>query len=211
MKVSEIFSSIQGESSYAGLPCTFVRLSGCNLRCGYCDTKYAYDDGVEMQRDEIRRRVKLSGIPLVEVTGGEPLYQTGTPMLITELLNDGYKLLVETNGSISIRGLDSRAVIILDMKTPASGMSAKMDLSNFGFLKPSDEIKFVICSRDDYDWAKKVVSDHKLTVICTVLFSPAYGIIDPAHLAGWIVEDRLNIRFNLQIHKYIFGSDKRGV
>jgi 7-carboxy-7-deazaguanine synthase len=212
LKVCEIFTSIQGESTYAGLPCTFVRLAGCNLRCCYCDTQYSYGNGIEMIPGDIISRVRLAGVALVEITGGEPLLQKEETRLLTaDLLEEGYQVLIETNGSCSIQGIDKRAVIILDVKTPGSGMSAAMDFSNFDRLKPSDEIKFVICDRTDYDWSKDVVAQYGLTDKAKVLFSPALGMIAPAHLAKWIVDDRLQVRLNVQIHKYIFGPDERGV
>ena len=212
MKVCEIFTSIQGESTYAGLPCTFVRLAGCNLRCIYCDTQYSYDGGSEMTIGEIISHVKGAGVKLVEITGGEPLVQKDDTLALTmELLDQGYEVLIETNGSISIQGIDKRAVIILDVKTPGSRMSEEMDFSNFDHLKPSDEIKFVICDRADYDWSRKMITKFRLTEKAKVLFSPALGMLHPRELAKWIVQDRLDVRFNLQIHKYIFGTDERGV
>src|SRR5512139_292363 len=150
LRVCEIFTSIQGESTYAGLPCTFVRLTGCNLRCTYCDTQYSYDNGIEMTLTDIIGRVRHAGIKLVEITGGEPLLQREETLLLTRaLLDEGYEVLIETNGSRSIRDIDKRAVIILDVKTHGSGMSEEMDFSNFALLKPSDEVKFVICDRAD--------------------------------------------------------------
>ncbi len=211
MKVCEIFTSIQGESSYAGLPCTFVRLVGCNLRCVYCDTQYAYGNGFDMSVEEVISHVKLVSVNLVEITGGEPLLQDETLHLIRNLLNEGYEALIETNGALSIKDIDSRAVIIMDVKTPGSCMSSEMDYSNFEYIKPSDEIKFVICSREDYDWSKKIISDHKLKGRCKILFSPALGMVVPANLARWIVEDRLDVRLNIQIHKYIFDPGERMV
>jgi 7-carboxy-7-deazaguanine synthase len=212
MKICEIFTSIQGESTFAGRPCTFIRLSGCNLRCGYCDTKYSYDEGVEMPHKEIMDRVISAGVALVEITGGEPLLQgKDANSLIGELLDRGYEVLVETNGSISIAGLDKRATVILDMKTPCSGMSHKMDMTNLEYIKRTDEVKFVVCSREDYEWSKKIVSHYGLQGRCEVLFSPAFGRLQPRELAGWIIEDRLRVRLNIQLHKYIFEPLERGV
>lgn len=211
MKVCEIFTSIQGESSYAGLPCTFVRLAGCNLRCIYCDTRYSHEEGSEMFVDEIMSRIKSAGVDLVEVTGGEPLLQKETPLLIKALLDAGHTVLIETNGSMGIKELDRRAVIILDVKTPGSGMSGETDFSNFDFIKPSDEIKFVICNRDDYEWSKEILFRHKLRGKGKILFSAAIGMLAPSDLARWIIEDRLDVRLNVQIHKYIFGPDERAV
>jgi 7-carboxy-7-deazaguanine synthase len=212
MKVCELFTSIQGESTYSGLPCVFVRLTGCNLRCSYCDTQYSYEGGVEMTVADIVDRVKEAGVGLVEVTGGEPLLQGGeTTSLIGRLLDEGYEVLVETNGSRSVRDIDRRAVIILDVKTPGSGMSGEMDFSNFEHIKPSDEIKFVICDRGDYDWSRKLISEHKLKGRCTLLFSAAIGSLTPRRLAEWVLEDGLDVRLNVQIQKYIFGPDEKGV
>ena len=211
MKICEIFTSIQGESSYAGLPCTFIRLTGCNLRCTYCDTRYSYDEGSERSAAEILDVVRDSGVKLVEITGGEPLLQEDVYALIERLLDGGYTVLVETNGSVSIRKIDRRAVLILDIKTPGSGMSGEMDFSNLAHLKQSDEIKFVLTGRADYDWAKEIMSKYALGERCHVLFSPAFGNLSPEQLAGWILEDRLDVRLNLQLHTYIFGPGRKGV
>jgi len=212
MKICEIFTSIQGESTFAGLPCTFVRLSGCNLRCVYCDTKYSYDEGIEMEISDIVQRVDSAGVRLVEITGGEPMLQgEETIALIRELLDKGYEVLVETNGSMNISGLDKRATIILDMKTPCSAMSDKMDLANLEIIKNSDEVKFVICSRADYEWSKEIILQYGLEKRCKVLFSPGFGMLQPRDLAAWIIEDRLQVRLNIQIHKYIFDPGERGV
>ena len=212
MKVCEIFTSIQGESTYMGLPCTFVRLTGCNLRCVYCDTEYAFEEGIEMSIDDIVSHVKLVGVNLVEITGGEPLLQgNDTIALIRALLEEGLEVLVETNGSLGVGEVDRRAVLILDVKTPSSGMSGEINYANFDYLKPSDEIKFVICDRSDYDWSREIVAKFRLRDRAKVLFSPALGMLPPRQLAKWIVEDRLEVRLNVQIHKYIFGPDERGV
>lgn len=212
MKVCEIFTSIQGESTYAGLPCTFVRLAGCNLRCLYCDTQYSYGNGIEMTVGDVIGHVRQAGVKLVEITGGEPLLQKEETLLLTrDLLGGGYYVLIETNGSRSIQGIDEGAVIILDVKTPGSRMSEEMDFSNFDHLKSTDEIKFVICGMSDYDWAKDVVAKYGLRDKAKVLFSPALGLITPAQLAKWILDDKLEVRLNIQIHKYIFGPDERGV
>src|SRR4030043_1665741 len=208
MKVCEIFSSIQGESSFAGIPCTFIRLTGCNLRCSYCDTSYAYYEGQELTVDEIIREVQRTGINLVEITGGEPLLQNEAHLLIKRLIDEGYKVLVETNESQDIKKIDKKAIVILDIKTPGSGMSKEMDFSNLNFIKSSDEIKFVITNREDYEWSKETIQKHKLLGKCHLLFSPAFGILPPENLARWMIDDRLKIRLNLQIHKYIFSSEQ---
>lgn len=208
MKVCEIFKSIQGESSYAGMPCLFIRLTGCNLRCKYCDTKYAYFEGEELSEEKIVSEVHHAGINLVEITGGEPLLQKEVYHLIKTLLDEGYKVLIETNGSISIKDIDKRAVIILDIKTPGSGMNKEMKLSNLDYIKKIDEIKFVITDRIDYEWSKGIIHQYKLKDRCHILISPAYGILQPEELAKWILGDALEVRLNLQIHKYIFNSGK---
>jgi 7-carboxy-7-deazaguanine synthase len=219
MKVCEIFKSIQGESSHAGLPCVFVRLTGCNLRCRYCDTTYAYDEGDEMTLDEIIVKVKGFGGRLVEVTGGEPLMQhEGALELVDRLVYEGMRVLVETNGSLDIAWLHKSAVIIMDLKTPSSGVSDRMRFSNIECLKPFDEVKFVIADRADYEWSKKTVERYFLTERCGVLFSPVNidaggrtpGALALDVLAKWMILDNLDVRLNIQLHKYIFG-DRRGV
>lgn len=207
MKVCEIFTSIQGESSYTGMPCTFIRMTGCNLRCSYCDTQYAYDEGRELSEDQIMREVKRSGINLVEITGGEPLLQSKVFLLIKRLLDEGYTVLVETNGSVSIKEIDKRAIVILDIKTPGSGMSNKMDLTNLDHIKHIDEIKFVITDRMDYEWSRGIIHTYNLIKKCHLLLSPAHGILPPEKIAQWMLEDKLEARLNLQLHKYIQGSD----
>jgi 7-carboxy-7-deazaguanine synthase len=211
VKICEIFTSIQGESSYAGLPCTFIRLTGCNLRCTYCDTTYAYTEGSERSVEEVADFVRDRGVKLVEITGGEPLLQEDVHPLIERLLNSGYTVLVETNGSMNIREIDRRAVLILDIKTPGSGMSGEMDFSNLAHLKQTDEVKFVLTGRADYEWAKEVMSRYALGEKCHVLLSPVFGTLSPEKLAGWILEDGLVVRLNLQLHAYIFGPGKKGV
>jgi 7-carboxy-7-deazaguanine synthase len=211
MKVCEIFTSIQGETCYAGLPCTFVRLTGCNLRCTYCDTTYAYEEGTELSEDDIIAQVSDSGIDLVEITGGEPLLQKDVHSLIRRLIETGRRVLVETNGSLGIQNVDRRAVIILDLKTPGSGMHGQMNLSNLSEIKEADEIKFVITDRNDYDWSVDIIRKHDLLNRCRILLSPAYGMLHPSDLAGWILKDKIPVRLNIQIHKYIFGQDRRGV
>jgi len=212
VKVCEIFTSIQGESTHAGMLCTFIRLSGCNLRCSYCDTKYAYDEGAELSIENVLERIEEATIRLVEITGGEPLLQTDeTAGLTTLLLDSGYNVLIETNGTLPIESIDGRAIMIMDVKTPASGMSTKNNFANFEYLKKVDEVKFVICDRNDYIWAKKIVLEYGLPKRCTVLFSPAFGSLEPRKLVEWILEDRVDVRLNLQLHKYIFGPDERRV
>jgi 7-carboxy-7-deazaguanine synthase len=185
-------------------------MTGCNLRCAYCDTQYAYDQGEECSVDSIINEVKNAGTQLVEITGGEPLLQKGAEALIKRLLDEGFDVLVETNGSLSIKDIDQRAIIILDIKTPGSGMADKMDFSNIDYIKMDDEIKFVITNKGDYEWTKDIMSKYALADKSHVLLSPAYGMLDPQDLIRWMIEDKLNARLNLQFHKYIFGPDTRG-
>jgi 7-carboxy-7-deazaguanine synthase len=213
LKVNEIFYSIQGESTYAGKPCVFIRLTGCNLRCSYCDTKYAYYDGEKLDIHEIINKVALYGCPLVEVTGGEPLLQEETPYLISQLLGKGYKVLIETNGSHDISRVDGRSVRIVDIKCPSSGEKDRNDLTNLNRLRDEDELKFVIGGREDYDYAKDILSliGHGSSGKIAVHFSPSFGRMEPKELAGWILHDRLNVRLHLQLHKYIWPPGQRGV
>jgi 7-carboxy-7-deazaguanine synthase len=211
LKVCEIFTSIQGETTHSGLPCTFVRFTGCNLRCSYCDTVYAYDEGREYSDEEILAEVSNRDAGLVAVTGGEPLLQAGVPRLVSRLIGGGYKVLVETNGTLSIKDIDPGATVVMDIKAPGSGMSGRTDLGNLGLLKPSDEVKFVLTDRWDYEWAREFIMRHGLDNKCIVLLSPAYGVLKPDELAEWMLKDRLRARLNLQLHKYLFGPDKRGV
>lgn len=210
LKVNEIFKSIQGESTYAGLPCTFVRLAGCNLRCTYCDTNYAYYEGKEISDEDIIAKIDEYGVKCVEFTGGEPMLQEETPNLIKTLLDKGYNVLIETNGSICIGCLDKRLNIIMDYKTPKSGMSERMRPKNFEFLKPTDQIKFVLMDESDYIWAKDIILENKLTdKFEHVLMSPAYGELSPKDLVEWVLKDDLHVRVQLQIHKYIWAPDER--
>lgn len=213
LKVNEIFFSIQGESTYAGRPCVFVRLTGCNLRCSYCDTVYAYHEGTLMETEEIVEKVSDYGCSLVEITGGEPLLQKETPELITALLDREYKVLLETNGSKNIGIVDRRCVRIIDVKCPSSGEEKNNDFKNLEKLNPGDEVKFVIADRLDYDYARDIldrVPDNKKSGV-SVHFSPCFSKINPDELASWILDDKLNVRLNLQLHKYIWPPDRRGV
>jgi len=211
MKVCEIFTSIQGESTHAGRLCTFIRLTGCNLSCIYCDTTYAYDEGVEYSLDELMKEVAMKAVNLVEITGGEPLLQVESITLIRRLLDEGYEVLVETNGSIPIKDIDKRATVILDIKTPGSTMSEKMELDNLEHLKPKDEVKFVLNDRADYEWARSFMYEYALYDKCNVLMSPVFKVLDAEKLSSWIIEDRLDVRLNLQLHKYVFGPERRAV
>jgi 7-carboxy-7-deazaguanine synthase len=211
LTVNEIFYSIQGESSYMGLPCVFVRLTGCNLRCRWCDTEYAFYEGKNMALEEILLRVKSFGCRLVEVTGGEPLAQEGVHVLMRRLCDDGYTVLLETSGSISIATVDPRVRRIVDIKCPDSGMEKHNLWDNIVHLKPTDEIKFVVGSREDFEWAAAVLRTHALTAKCPVLMSPVFGKVQPIELAQWILDERLDVRFQLQMHKYIWEPATRGV
>jgi 7-carboxy-7-deazaguanine synthase len=210
--VNEIFYSIQGESSYSGCPCVFVRLTGCNLRCSYCDTQYAYEDGESLEVPEILERVKAHRCHLVEVTGGEPLIQEETPLLVSRLLQEGFTVLLETNGSLDIGRVDPRCVRVVDIKCPSSGQMDCNDLRNLDRLSDRDELKFVIGARDDYEYAKHVLGRMRYPIGAgRVNFSPVFGGLDSRILAAWILEDHLEVRLNLQLHKIIWGSEQRGV
>jgi 7-carboxy-7-deazaguanine synthase len=211
IQVNEIFLSIQGESSFAGLPCVFVRLTGCNLRCRYCDTTFAYDEGTFMEIAEIMQAVRSFGTKLVEVTGGEPLLQEEAHRLLSALLSENYRVLLETNGSIDLSRVDPRVVKIVDIKCPGSGESERMRWENIGCLREEDEVKFVLTSRADYEWAKGKLEEMDLAGRCKVLFSPAYGFLAGEPLAEWILADRLPVRLQLQLQKILWGPGCRGV
>ena len=211
MKINEIFKSIQGESTYSGSPCTFVRLSGCNLRCSYCDTTYAYEEGEDLTPEEVLTKVQELACPLVEVTGGEPLLQKEVYPLIAKLLERDYSVLLETNGSLDIAPVDPRVIRIMDIKCPDSGMSGRMDWENIERLRENDEVKFVLSSRNDYHWAKAIISQYDLEKKVTVLLPPAFGRLEPGTLAAWIIYDRLTVRLQLQLQKYLRPSGVRKV
>jgi 7-carboxy-7-deazaguanine synthase len=212
LKINEIFYSIQGESTSAGLPCVFVRLTFCNLRCVYCDTEYAFYEGRDMEVDDICLEVSNYGCKLVEITGGEPLMQEEVHVLMQKLCDNGFEVMIETGGSLPIENVDKRAKIIMDIKTPYSKMENKNRYENINFLKPIDEVKFVIGSREDYEWSKAIVEKHNLTKkVNQVLFSPVFEQIENIHLAEWILKDKLSVRFQLQMHKYIWHPETRGV
>ena len=211
IEICELFYSIQGESSYAGYPCFFIRFAGCNLRCSYCDTRYAYEGehqsySVELILAEMER---YPGV-LVEITGGEPLQQQGVYPLMTGLLAAGRTVLLETNGSLSLEAVPRAVVKIMDVKCPGSSMHGKMNFDNFAFLNPQDEIKFVISSREDYKWAGKLVSSYRLHDKATVTFSPVTAMLPPAALAEWILADRLPVRLRLQLHTILWPGKTRG-
>jgi 7-carboxy-7-deazaguanine synthase len=211
MKINEIFTSIQGETSFAGLPFTFVRLSGCNLRCTYCDTQYAYEEGEEQSLEGVIAEIEKRDVPRLVITGGEPLLQDETYALCSRLLDRGYTVLLETNGSILIKDVDPRVHRILDLKCPGSGMDNRMDFSNITCLTTRDEVKFVISHREDFAWALAAIKQHALQGRAHILFSPVYGRLRPAELAAWILKEKLNVRLQLQLHRYIWPDTLRGV
>ena len=209
LSITEIFTSIQGESTFAGLPCVFVRLAGCNLRCRYCDSTYAYGPGVERSAESVVEEVAGLPVTLVEITGGEPLQQPETPELCRRLLARGRRVLVETNGTMDIGALPPGVVRIVDVKCPGSGEAGRFLAGNLAALKPEDECKFVLCDRADFDWAAAFVRRLDLTRRCTVLFSPVWTTLPPADLAEWILASGLAVRLGLQLHKVIWGGDTR--
>ena len=211
MKISEIFTSIQGESSFSGLPCTFIRLTGCNLRCSYCDTSYALEGGEDLYLDQIMTKVKAAGNFLTELTGGEPLLQEESLDLSALLLKEGYTVLLETNGSILLDSVDPGVVKIMDLKCPSSGMSDQMDFSNVDYLTKRDEVKFVISDRTDFDWAREVISSYGLVEKCKILISPRLSELKPETAASWIIDEKLPVRLQLQLHKLIWPGRDRGV
>jgi 7-carboxy-7-deazaguanine synthase len=211
LTITEIYASIQGESSYAGFPCTFIRLTGCPLRCKWCDTAYAFDGGKPMSFAAIHAEVDRLGVNMVELTGGEPLAQPGTKALIASLIARGHQVLIETGGSESIEGLDPKTHIIMDIKCPGSGMAERNLLGNLQHLKPTDEIKFVMMHRADFDWTMELIRQEKLDERFQLLFSCAWGHLSPKDLAAWMVEAKTSARLQLQQHKYIWGPRAKGV
>ncbi len=212
LKVNEVYSSIQGESSWAGWPCVFVRLTACDLRCTYCDTAYAFYDGKKRLVSEVLAEVLATSCPLVEITGGEPLLQKNVLPLMAQLCDAGKTVLIETSGAHDISKIDPRVHRIMDLKTPSSGECARNLWSNIEHLAKRDEVKFVIGSREDYEWACEQVRQHRLDERCgCVLFSPVFGKIEPRDMVDWIVADKLPVRFQLQMHKFIWPPMQRGV
>lgn len=206
LKITEVFLSLQGESGFVGWPTTFVRLTGCPLRCQYCDTQYAFHGGSWRRIDELLAEVATYGARHVCVTGGEPLAQPNCLPLLTALCDAGYVVSLETSGALDIGNVDPRVSRIVDIKTPGSAEVARNRWANIGLLRPHDELKLVICDRHDYDWAKQIIAEHRLTERCSVLMSPSAGQVNAHELADWIVADRLTVRFQLQLHKLLWGD-----
>ena len=210
--IHEIYASIQGESTFAGLPCTFVRTTGCNLRCSWCDTEHAFYGGARMSRADVLERALATGTQLVELTGGEPLLQPGVPLLCAELCDAGRTVLIETSGEADVSVLDPRVHRIMDLKAPGSGESARNRWSNLEHLTPRDEIKFVLASREDYEWMRTVIRERDLPAVTpTLLASTVFGQLHPKDLVEWVMADSLPVRVQLQMHKYIWPPDTTGV
>ena len=206
IRITEIFHSLQGESITVGLPTVFVRLTGCPLRCQYCDTAYAFNGGERFSIEDIIQKVASYDCKQVCITGGEPLAQTTCIKLLTTLCDAGFSVSLETSGARDISQVDARVMIVMDLKTPDSLESDKNLLSNLPFLKAGDQIKFVLCSRQDYEWAKEMLITHKLTEHTQILFSPSWNELQPTELANWIVKDKLSVRFQLQLHKILWND-----
>ena len=211
LKINEIYYSVQGESTHAGRPCIFIRLTYCNLRCSYCDTEYAFYDGKDMEITNIMIEIKRWDCNLVEVTGGEPLFQDECIDLLNELVNSSYEVMLETGGSLSIFDVPKKVVKIVDFKCPSSGMVKKNLWSIVDDLQAHDEVKFVIGNREDFDWAKDRITEYSMDKICTLLFSPTFGEIDPQQIVEWILAENLPVRMQLQMHKMIWSPEEKGV
>ena len=212
LKINEIYHSIQGESTSAGRPCVFVRLTYCNLRCTYCDTEYAFYDGKDMSVQQVIDEVEKYNCKLVEVTGGEPLVQMDECLDLMKKLSDlGFEVLIETGGSLLIKDIDHRVKIIMDLKCPSSNMEKKNLYENLKYLKQTDELKFVIGNREDYEWTLEKLKKYNLFEKCIILFSVVFGELEPVQLVNWILEDKLDVRFQLQMHKYIWHPETKGV
>lgn len=203
LRITEIFLSIQGESRTAGIPTTFIRLTGCPLRCGYCDTAYAFEGGDRQSFENILKQVADFGVKHVLVTGGEPLAQPQVHALMSALCDQGYVVSIETSGALDISNIDPRVVRVMDLKTPGSEEVEKNLYDNIDHLTTQDQVKFVICDRADYDWAKGILNAYRLSALCEVLFSPSHEELPPKQLAEWVIEDRLPVRLQIQLHKYL--------
>ncbi len=206
LKITEIFFSLQGEALTAGIPTTFVRLTGCPLRCHYCDTEYAFSGGEWMSLDEIVQRVGANATRYVTVTGGEPLAQARCIDLLSQLCDAGYMVSLETSGALDVADVDARVVKVMDIKTPGSGEQKRNRLQNIDYLRAPDQVKFVICNEYDYRWSRQLVADHQLNERCEVLFSPSYQQLDARDLADWILQDALPVRLQMQLHKLLWGN-----
>ncbi len=208
LRITEIFYSLQGEANTVGIPTVFIRLTGCPLRCQYCDTTYAFHNGQMMTFDEILKEVKKYNCNYITVTGGEPLAQKNCLDLLTLLCDENYNVSLETSGALDVSNVDTRVAKVIDVKTPASKESDKNYFANFDFLQPHDQIKFVICNKDDYEWSKQIVNQFQLNRFVTVLFSSSYNDLPAQELANWILNDELNVRFQIQLHKFLWGNQK---
>jgi 7-carboxy-7-deazaguanine synthase len=206
LRVNEIFHSLQGEADCVGFPTVFVRLTGCPLRCQYCDTEYAFHAGDWLDLEAILDKVRNIGASHVCVTGGEPLAQPNCLKLLARLCDAGYQVSLETSGALDVAAVDARVSRVIDVKTPASNEASRNRIENFRHLTPRDQLKFVICSRDDYDWSKAFLQEHHLSERCRILFSPSYNQLPPTMLAEWILADRLPVRFQMQLHKILWGD-----
>ncbi|TNE90758.1 MAG: radical SAM protein [Deltaproteobacteria bacterium] len=211
LRISEIYASVQGESTHVGKPCVFVRLTGCNLRCSWCDSVFTFTGGEMRRIDDIVADAHAFGIHTIEVTGGEPLVQKNAPELMRRLVDLGHEVLLETSGSVSIAEVPPEVHVIMDLKAPASGEAERNLWSNLDLLQPHHEVKIVVASREDYEWAREVVRTRAVHERCPVMISPAWGLVDLAALAEWIVEDRLPVRMQLQLHKVVWGAEAQGV
>ncbi|MFO0550806.1 MAG: radical SAM protein [Polyangiaceae bacterium] len=212
LRVHEIYASVQGESTFAGVPCTFVRLTGCNLRCSWCDTQHAFYEGNRMPRAAVLERALAFKTPLVELTGGEPLLQPASIPLLAELCDAGRTVLVETSGEADVSRVDRRVHKIMDLKAPGSNESHRNRYANLAFIGPRDELKFVLKDRLDYEWMRATIRERELAKLgCALLASTVFGSLDPRDLVAWILEDELPVRVNLQLHKFIWSRDTRGV
>ncbi|MCO4747510.1 MAG: radical SAM protein [Proteobacteria bacterium] len=211
LRISEIYASIQGESTHVGKPCVFVRLTGCNLRCSWCDSEFTFTGGGMRRIDDVVAEATAFGVRTIEVTGGEPLVQRNAPELMRRLLDLGHEVLLETSGSVSIEDVPEQVRVIMDLKAPGSGEVGANLWSNLKHLDAQDEVKIVLASREDYEWAREQVRERNIPAICTVMFSPAWGEISLKDLAAWIMEDRLDVRMQVQLHKVVWGADALGV
>ena len=211
LKINEIYYSIQGESSFTGLPCIFIRLTYCNLRCSYCDSEYTFYEGNDMSINQILDKIREYPCKLVEVTGGEPLVQKECIELLQKLVELNYNVLLETSGSLTIKNVPNQVINIIDFKCPTSNMEKKNLWDNINYLKNGDEVKFVIGDREDYDWAKRKIKKYRIEDKCSILMSPSYNQIQEKELVKWILEDNLNVRFQIQLHKKIWPEEEKGV